>query len=153
MFPENRNLTFTNFTRSTVDNLDYKMIGLMLTRHACQNLNLGITMKFFQFNGPCLIYFWNLSFRNSLIVLLQTRWNKKTHYSYFIIECNKEKSSKLTTCLISNIWLFLNTAAKNEDLSLSRIFKVTCSRLRANQGLKKSYKPMASQRAITHLDV
>lgn len=62
MLPENTNLTFTYFTCSTVDILDYEMIGLMLNRHAYPHLNLGITMKFSQFNGPCLIYFLEFLF-------------------------------------------------------------------------------------------
>lgn len=91
----------------------------MFNQLAFQNLNLRVTKQFFPFYGPCLTFFWNFSFRNSSTVLLPKKKNqtKKNQYTYFIIQCNKENASKLTTCLTSNVWLFLNTAPKGEDVS------------------------------------
>lgn len=85
MLPENRNLIFPKLSVQQLTTWIYKMIRLMLNQHAYQNLNLGLTMQFFQCYGPCLIYLWYFSFGNSFTVPPQTKPNQKNQYLYFII--------------------------------------------------------------------
>lgn len=142
MLPENRNLIFPNLSVQQLTTWIYKMIRLMLNQHAYQNLNLGLTMQFFQCYGPCLIYLWYFSFGNSFTVPPQTKPNQKKSVLVLYNLMPQRKIIQVDHLLDSQHLAFSKYSPQRWRLVIIK----DVQSLRGKQVLKKWNKPRTSQK-------